>query len=136
MTTATVPLLTAVFTRLSDSAALQARGVEVYDEAPETAVAPYVTLGDPSENRSDQHDAQGLDVDLELHVWSRYRGYKEAAEIVQLIHDELDRKALTVSGFRNVSIAADGARYMRDPDPELRHAVAPFRVWLTVDTTP
>lgn len=136
MTTATVPLLSAVFARLSASAALQARGVEVYDEAPETAVAPYVTFGEPSETRSDQHDAQGLDVDLELHVWSRYRGYKEAAEIVQLLHNELDRKPLTVEGFRNVSVAADGARYMRDPDPELRHGVAPFRVWLTVDTTP
>lgn len=136
MTTATVPLLSAIVSRLSASAALQARGVEVYDETPEAAVTPYVTLGEPSENRSDQHDAQGLEVDLDLHVWSRYRGYKEAAEIVADLHAELDRKPLSVEGFTNVSIAADGARYMRDPDPELRHGVAPFRVWLTVDTTP
>lgn len=136
MSTATVPLLAAVYERLAASTALQARGVEVYDEVPETAVAPYVTLGDPSESPSDQHDAQGLDVDLNLHVWSRYRGYKEAAEIVADLHAELDRKPLPVEGFTHVSIAADGARYMRDPDPELRHGVAPFRVWLTVDTTP
>ncbi|MER7077912.1 Protein of unknown function [Saccharopolyspora kobensis] len=136
MSTAAVPLLTAIFARLSGSAALQARGVRVYDEVPETAVTPYVTLGDPSELPSDQHDAQGLDVDLDLHVWSRYRGYKEAAEIVALLHAELDRKPLPVDGFTNVSIAAGGARYMRDPDPELRHGVAPFRVWLTVDSTP
>ena len=136
MSTAIVPLLSAIYVRLSESAALQARGVEVYDEAPESAKAPYVTLGEPNESRSDQHDAQGLDVDLDLHVWSRYRGYKEAAEIVADLHAELDRKPLVVEGFTNVSIAADGARYMRDPDPELRHGVAPFRVWLTVDTTP
>lgn len=131
MATAAVPLLSAIYNKLTSDPALA--GIEVYDYVPETSVTPYITLGEPYEMTADQHDNQGLDVELMLHVWSRYHGYKECAEIVKAIHGALDRQPLTVEGFKNVSVAANGTRYSRDPDPEIRHGVAQFRAWLTVD---
>lgn len=133
MATSFPALLRAVYEVLSSDSTLTNMGVNVYDEVPETVTMPYVEFGEPNELKDDAHDRQGVDVDLTLHVWSRYRGFKEAADIVKALHDALDRVPLSVDGFTDVSIAANGSRFHRDPEPGVRHGVAPFRVWLTED---
>lgn len=103
----------------------------VYDQVPETATAPYAVLGEVTETEADAHDRAGVDATLTVHVWSRYRGYREAAELVGEIDAALHRRPLPLAGFRDVSIAATGHQFMRDPDPDLRHALTRFRIWAT-----
>lgn len=129
MTTLSGPLLRATYSVLA--AELEQ---PVFDEIPESADKPYVVLGEVNETQADAHDRAGVDAVLTVHVWSRYRGYAEAARIVDEIDAALHRRPMPLEGFTDVSIASAGHQYMRDPDPDLRHALTRFRVWAT--TTP
>lgn len=123
------PLLVAVYTQLDDDPGLAGLGAAVFDEVPEPRPAPYVLLGEVDEIPAEAHDRDGVTATLTLHVWSRYRGYAEAARIADALDTALHRQPLTVVGWQKVSVAAAGRTYMRDPDPQLRHCVARYRVW-------
>lgn len=131
MTTGAWPLQTAVYDVLTADATLTGMVSGVYDETPESAAVPYVTIGAILQSPDDGHDRQGLDVELTLHIWSEYRGYRQAATILQEVDRLLDRAPLAVAGFEHVSIAHNQTEFMRDPDPDLRHVVVRYRVWMT-----
>lgn len=131
MTVALWPLQVAVVTKARAYAPLMALVSGVYDEVPEEAVHPYVSLGSITENVADAHNQRGLDVTVDLDVWSKYRGFKEAAQILAQLDAALDRQPLAVDGFKDVSIAHVQHQELRDPDPDIRHINVSYRVWLT-----
>ncbi|WP_228979718.1 DUF3168 domain-containing protein [Streptomyces sp. DH12] len=131
MTAALWPLQQAVYAKLTAHAPLMALVTGVYDHVPEAAAHPYVTIGSITETADDAHNQRGLEARLVLHVWSKYRGFKQAAQILAALDDALDRQPLTVAGFRDVSIAHSEHLLIRDPDPEIRHINVSYRVWLT-----
>lgn len=133
MATAAWPLQVAMFTRLSGDTELTAMA-GVFDEVPEPAPYPHVAFGTFVETPMDSHDQQGLRVDATLHIWSKYRGYAECAEILGHLDRLLDRQPLTVEGFTKVSVARDWHQFLRDPDPDIRHCPVRFRVWLAKES--
>lgn len=130
MSTALWPLQEAIYVKATADDALMARA-PLYDEVPEDAVHPYITLGSITEVPDDAHDRQGLESTVVLHIWSRYRGYREGAEILAELDRVLDRKPLAVAGYTDVSIAHAHHQSARDPDPEIRHINVAYRVWMT-----
>lgn len=131
MTVALWPLQQAVITKLKAYAPLTALVSGVYDEVPEGVAHPYVSLGSITENVADAHNQRGLDASVVLHIWSKHRGFKEAAAILVQLDAALDRVPLAVAGFKDVSIAHDQHTEVRDPDPDIRHINVSYRVWLT-----
>ncbi|MGW3724835.1 DUF3168 domain-containing protein [Streptomyces sp. NPDC000851] len=131
MATALRPLQTAVFQKLTASADLMARVSGVYDQVPEPAPFPYVSFGSITETVDDAHDRQGLDVALVLHVWSKYPGNAEAADIFAAVDAALDRQPLAVAGWTDVTIKHEDHEFLRDPDPAIRHVNATYRVRIT-----
>lgn len=131
MTAALWPLQQAVVQKLRAHASLTALVSGVYDEVPEQVAHPYVSLGSITENVDDAHNQRGLEASVVLHVWSKYRGFKEAAGILTELDAALDRQPLAVAGFRDVSIAHQQHTELRDPDPDIRHINVSYRVWLT-----
>jgi hypothetical protein len=131
VTAALWPLQVAVVAKLRAHAPLMALVTGVYDEVPEQIAHPYVSLGSITENTDDAHNQRGLEASVVLHVWSKYRGFKEAADILAALDTALDRQPLTVTGFRDVSIAHQQHTELRDPDPAIRHINVSYRVWLT-----
>ncbi|CAL9301262.1 MULTISPECIES: DUF3168 domain-containing protein [Streptomyces] len=131
MTAALWPLQVAVVQKARAHAPLTALVTGVFDEVPENQPHPYITVGSITENVADAHNQRGLDASVVLHIWSRYRGYKQAAEILSALDAALDRQPLTVVGFKDVSIAHQQHTELRDPDPEIRHINVSYRVWLT-----
>ncbi|MFI6105844.1 DUF3168 domain-containing protein [Streptomyces sp. NPDC051310] len=131
MTAALWPLQQAVYAKLTGHAPLMALVTGVHDEVPEAATTPYVTIGSISELVDDAHNQRGLEASVVLHVWSRYRGWREASRILSALDDALDRQPLTVAGFGDVSIAHQQHTQLRDPDPDIRHINVTYRVWLT-----
>lgn len=131
MATATRPLQTAIYAKLTGSAPLMARVNGVYDEVPEGALYPYVSFGPFVETVDDAHDRQGLEVTVTIHVWSNYQGSAEAADIFADVDAALDRVPLAVAGFTDVSISHLQHETIKDPDPDVRHINAQYRVWLT-----
>jgi hypothetical protein len=131
MTAALWPLQQAVYAKLTGHAPLTALVSGVYDEVPENVAHPYVSIGSITETTDDAHNQRGLEANVVLHVWSKYRGFKEAAGILAALDGALDRQPLTVAGFRDVSIAHQQHTQLRDPDPDIRHINVSYRVWLT-----
>ncbi|GAA3301302.1 DUF3168 domain-containing protein [Streptomyces cinereospinus] len=131
MTAALWPLQQAVVQTLRAHAPLMALVSGVFDEVPENTPHPYVTLGSITETVDDAHNQRGLEASVVLHVWSKYRGYKEASTILAALDAALDRQPLAVAGFTDVSIAHEQHTQLRDPDPDIRHINVSYRVWLT-----
>ncbi|MGW1221463.1 DUF3168 domain-containing protein [Streptomyces californicus] len=131
MTTALWPLQTAVYDKLTADTAFMDLVTGLFDEVPEAATHPYVSFGSATEVVDDAHNQRGLAVNLVLHIWSKYRGAKEAAAILAALDAVLDRQPLTVAGFRDVSVSHRQHQHVRDPDPDIRHINVAYRVWLT-----
>lgn len=134
MATALRPLQTAIYAKLTASADLLALVSGVYDEVPEPTPYPYVSFGSFTEVPDDTHDAQGLDVMVTLHVWSKAPGFAQSYDIFAALDAALDRVPLTVAGFRDVSIVHDNHQAMKDPEPGVRHINVQYRVRLTRDS--
>ena len=128
MATGLRPLQTAVYAALTASPSLAGR---TYDQVPEPAPYPYVSIGSIFEMPDDSHDAQGLDSLITVHVWSKAPGFGEAYDIFADVDAALDRIPLTVAGFRDVQIKHTQHEAIRDPDPQIRHISAQYRVTMT-----
>lgn len=131
MTTALWPLQQAVYSKAVADTALMALVTGVFDEVPETQAFPYVSFGAVTEVVDDSHSQRGLTVNLTLHIWSKYRGAREATGIFVALDAALDRRPLAVAGYTDVSIAHQQHQMLRDPDPDIRHVTVSYRVWLT-----
>jgi hypothetical protein len=107
--------------------------VPVYDGrgVPHDAAMPYITLGSVYEVPDDTHSDRGNHVHVTLHVWSNYRGTKEAHAIASVVDTVLDRQPLTVAGHTDVSVAREYSSVVDDPNPDICHINARYRVWLT-----
>lgn len=131
MTTAALALQIAIRERLVADTELDSLITGVVDEVPEDQAYPYITVGHVTEIADDAHDRQGLTSTATLHIWSRYRGWKQALVILGHVDRILDRRPLDVEGFTDVSIKREWHQTVPDPDPEIRHIPVRFRVWLT-----
>mgnify|MGYP001222844618 CR=1 FL=1 len=130
MRSALWPVQRAVYQRLTSHAPLMARVTGVLDDVPEGQPFPYVTLGEWTEIPVLAFGEDGSETTLTLHVWSRYRGWKECNEIVALLNEALDDAELEVEGYRTVLVVYDSATAIRDTDGVTRHMVVRYRLIL------
>ncbi len=125
MTTASLDFQAAVVARLLADADLLAAlgGPHIHDGAPRGTGFPYVTLGAAGQADWSDGSAEGGDVSLTLHVWSRQGGKKEAWAIagilMRLLHDE----PLALADHHLVTLRVAFAEVRRDPDGITEHGV-------------
>lgn len=131
MPSAMWPLRSAVYSALSANAPLMAMVSGVYAKVPETVPEPYITIGPVLQVTADDHGESGADCEVYVHVWSRQEGYAEASEIFAALDSVLHRRPLIVPGWDKVSVALRSVSEEADPDPDIRHMLAIYRVWLT-----
>lgn len=117
----------AVYQRLTNYVPLTA---PVYDDAPQGAAFPYITIGDDTLTEWDQDACLGAEATLTLHVWSRERGRKQTKQIQGLLYDALHRYPLTVNGAHAVDCLWEMSESFLDPDGHTRHGVSRFRIIL------
>lgn len=102
----------------------------VYDDVPQGALFPYVTIGDDTLIEWDQDACLGAEATITLHVWSRERGRKQAKTIQGALYDALHRYALPVDGSHTVDCLWEMSESFLDPDGHTRHGVSRFRIIL------
>lgn len=133
---ALLPLQGAMFARIKADVPLNtAVGGRVYDEVPEAATYPYVVLGEGVETPDNEVAAFASRVAATLHVWSSYRGFREALDLAGHLIRLFDRQPLTVPGRNVVAVRHEQTITMRDPDSDVRHVVVRFGVETNPDTT-
>ncbi len=118
----------AIHTALAaDTTFMAAIGSRLYDNVPQTTLYPLAQLRIVSNDDSRKsQDAERFDV--ELHVWSQYRGAKEAETIAALAHACLHKQPSKGSG---TLITCYHLMYVDcplfvEPDNLTRHAVVRF----------
>lgn len=122
---ALLPVQAAIYSTLTSDVTL-AGLASVYDEVPEAVAYPYVVIGEGIETPANAHNEFGSRVSATLHVFSEYRGYLEAATIVDRIMTLLDHESVTIAGRDLVAIRHEQTVLMHDTDPDVRHAVVRF----------
>lgn len=128
MATALRPLQTAISGALNAVPLLAGR---VHSELPETAAYPCVQIGSFFELPDDAHDAQGLDSLAVIHVWSKTPGNSEVFDFFAAVDSALDRVSLSVAGWNEVRIKHAQHQLLEDPDPDVRHINAQYRIHMT-----
>lgn len=69
----------------------------IYDHVPPGATFPYMAFGAIHAQPYDTKTEIGFEQIITLDIWSRYRGSKEAKDIMQAAYDALHRAALSIS---------------------------------------
>lgn len=125
----------AIFTRLSGYSPLTTLlpASTVYDFLPQEladqdAEFPFVLIGEYIASPFDTDERIGTEFSFALHAWSRYRGKKECAEILDACYDALHRyTSMSVTGYNVIDVRWDGTtQIMQDPDGLTYHGIIGF----------
>lgn len=103
-------------------------GQRVYDKPPAGPTFPYATVGDDQVLQDHAECLEGsVEINSNIHVWSRAIGKVEAKKIAGAIVTALNGSVLSVNGYRLVSIQHTDTRHLDDPDGITSHSVVSFR---------
>lgn len=121
---------TALYTRLKGDSTLMGLVTGVYDYVPETAVYPYIVIGEAIETPRNAHDRYGRQTVVTLHVWDQYKGFKRVLQIGARIQALLDHQPLTLTGLAHVATRYEFGQPLTDPEPpgDIRHLVLRYRI--------
>lgn len=126
MKSSLIALQTIIYSRLASDTQLQAKNIKTYDYVPETASLPYIALGEDSVTDSSNKTNGVEDVTHTLHIWSDYKGKKEAKEIMGLVKECLTEPFQIGNGFFIVRSLCEFETVMVDPSGSY-HGVMRFR---------
>ena len=128
MTSASWALQQAVFAVLSMNGAVRDIADErVFDAVPRGAAFPYIVVGEGGEADASTATEKGREHTLEIHVWSRAGGHKEAKLAADAVCEALDGVLLELDGHTLVDLRFTTADYSRESDGETYRAVLRFR---------
>lgn len=103
--------------------------VPLLDAAGPDQEYPYVTFGEFAADQADCLTAEGVDMDMTIHVWSRQPGMLETQLLMDIVKDTLHGKSFALTGaVQHVTTIWEYATTLRDPDGLTRHGVLRFRV--------
>jgi hypothetical protein len=102
-------------------------GPKVYDQVPQSAAFPYVTLGETRIADFSTGTEPGEEHQLMLHGWSRQGGHNEAHLIAGALLQALDDAPLTLTDHRLVNFRFAVADVRREADGRTYHALVRFR---------
>jgi hypothetical protein len=118
----------AIFAALSASSDLQVLiGNRLFDFVPPDSPFPYVVFGDGSESDWSTATEDGTEHAVQIDVWSREPGHKEAKEIADVIRATLNNAALTVTGATLIDIRHLTTDFSRESDGQTFQARLRFR---------
>lgn len=127
---AVLPVQDAVLAALTADSTLMALIQGVYDWVKEDQAYPYIVIGEAVETPDNTHDSHGSNTVITLHVWSKYRGYRQALRIAARVRALLEHRPLTVTGHRHVATYYVSQQTITDPEApgDIRHVPISFRV--------
>lgn len=117
----------AVFTLLESDSGLSSKISGVFDAHPEIKKFPYITIGDGYSNPMTTFDRMGEEVFFNVHVWSRYKGFKESQDISSDVQRLLAQKDISVTNYGVVGCFFDSSETLRDIDGITRHVILRYR---------
>lgn len=125
-------LQAAIYTALSaDSGLTTSLGGagKIFDHVPESAEAPYVTIGDNTAKEWGACTFDGMESTYTIHTWTLGQGRRGAHLVMKEIYRVLHEAHLTMSTQAMVSMRHEFATVDLDPDGATYHGIQRFRVF-------
>lgn len=102
-------------------------GTRIYDDAPQAAPYPFVTLGQSVIRDWSTGTEDGAEHSLTLHVWSRSGGKKQVHEIIEAIKAVLHDQPLMVADHHLINLRHELSEARLDPDGDTFHGIVRYR---------
>jgi uncharacterized protein DUF3168 len=102
-------------------------GPRIYDDAPQAAPYPFVTLGQSMIRDWSTGTEDGAEHSLTLHVWSRSGGKKQVHEIIEAIKEVLHDQPLTLADHHLINLRHELSEARLDPDGDTFHGIVRYR---------
>lgn len=102
-------------------------GARIYDDTPQPAIFPYVTIGQTTARSADGDLSPADEHVVTLHVWSRARGRREALGVNDAIRSALHDQPLTLTDHTLVNLRHEFSEARRERDGDTIHGIARFR---------
>lgn len=118
--------ITQVLGGSSDLAALLG-GVRIYDEVPEQASFPFITLGQSVIRDWSTGSEDGGEHRVTLHVWSPFGGKKHVQNIIQAIRTSLRDRPLRLADRHLVTLRHEFSEARLDPEGDSFHGIIRYR---------
>ena len=102
-------------------------GVRVYDDAPQAAPYPVITLGQSVIRDWSTGTEDGAEHNLTLHVWSRSAGKKQVHQIIEAIKAVLHDRPIMFADHHLVNLRHEFSEARLDPDGDTFHGIVRYR---------
>ena len=102
-------------------------GVRVYDDTPQAAPYPFLTLGQSAVRDWSTGIEDGAERNLTLHVWSRSGGKKQVQEILEAIRVVLHDQPLALADHQLINLRHEFSEARLDPDGDTFHGIVRYR---------
>lgn len=120
----------AIFKALKDGNTAPAVGGRIAEKATGGQTYPYIWLTSIENDWSSKTD-DGLEVEVDVHIGSRYDGNKEADIIADAVYGDLHNKTLTSNTAQILLCQFSGSTMLYDLDGVTRHKVVKFKLLIT-----
>lgn len=121
----------ALYTRLDDDSTLGALITGVYDSVPDDTTLPIVVIGEGTTIDSGTKTLDARDYVFTVDVWSSYRGFKQAKNIMKQVYSLLHEYSLGVSGANLIDCRCEFTTQVIEGDGVTRHGIMRFRAFIT-----
>lgn len=123
-----LPIQKTIYSMLKSDTSLMSKIKGVFDDVPDNQAFPYIVIGDATEVPANTFGQNGYEATVTLHIWSRYKGFAEALQILDEVNRILDGKNIVCEGLGDVFCWYEFSETMRDPDGITRHIPVRYRI--------
>ena len=119
-------LQSAVYSLLSGDSSLDTLigDGRIYDSvAPQDSAYPYVVIGMETVSDAGTNTLDGNIYNLNIEVWSQYRGPKQIKEVMERIYNLVNNVSISVSGADSVMSYVNNTTTMVEVDGITRHGI-------------
>ena len=102
-------------------------GARIYDDPPQAASYPFVTLGQSMIRDWSTGTEDGVEHILTLHVWSRAGGKKQVFDVIEAIKDVLHDQPLLLADHYLINLRHEFSEARQDPDGDTFHGIVRYR---------
>tara|TARA_Y100000004_G_scaffold54130_2_gene60289 strand:- start:5891 stop:6298 length:408 start_codon:yes stop_codon:yes gene_type:complete len=96
---------------------------KIFDNVPQGTTYPYVQIGLEQSRDVGTKSLDGKIYNVDIDVWSQYRGQKEIKEITERLHDLLHNVSISVSGADSVFSNVVSTTTIVEADGITRHGI-------------
>src|SRR6476469_6726403 len=102
-------------------------GTRIYDDAPQAASYPFITLGQSLVRDWSTGTEDGAEHLLTLHAWARAGGKKQVHAMIEAFKSTLHGQPLTLVDDDLVNVRQEFSEALPDPDGDTYHGIVRYR---------